>query len=111
MNWRAYLVMAYGVLLIAGGIIGFVMANSVPSLIMGCGSALLILASGYNMLLNQPVGRKVALATTVFLLAFFVYRFFLTGKIMPAGMMAIASIIIIITLFYKAKELKPLKHK
>jgi uncharacterized membrane protein (UPF0136 family) len=60
----------YGVLLIVGGVMGFVMGKSVPSLISGGGGGLLMLLAGRGFGQRQswalPLGLVVALAVAVF---------------------------------------------
>lgn len=99
MKWRAYLVLIYGVLLLIGGLIGHVKANSFASLIMGSSSAALILASGWLMLRGQPIGSKIAMILSALLLIFFTYRFLISGKFMPSGLMALISVIILTVLY------------
>lgn len=83
----------FGVLTIAGGIIGYFKAGSVVSIIAGAITGILLLISAWLLPENLPVGLTIALFTSALLAAQFVPKFFRTGKVMPAGMMSIFSVI------------------
>lgn len=111
MKWRAYAVVFYGILILAGGLIGHIKANSLPSLLMGSGSALLILACGWAMFKNNINGLKGSIALSTLLFFFFTYRYILTGKMMPAGLMATISLIMLILLYSELKKLTCCREK
>ena len=84
----------YVVLLLGGGIMGF-RAGSRISLIMGSVSACLMIASLLAMK-HSPLGGQIAIAlVSLVLAAVFVIRFVKTGAFMPAGLMLIASAIVL----------------
>jgi uncharacterized membrane protein (UPF0136 family) len=83
---------AYGILAIVGGILGYVQANSKISLIAGCGCGILLLISGILQLQGQAWGLLAAIVITVILLLAFIMRFIKTRKFMPAGLMLILGI-------------------
>lgn len=91
---KVYLIALYGLLIIAGGIIGYVSKQSMPSLIMGgiFGSALLYLAYGVSRKCKWSY--NIALGISLFLTCFFAYRYFITYAILPAGLMAIISAVV-----------------
>lgn len=82
----------YGLLNIAGGIMGYVKSKSKISLIMGCllGTELVLCAiatlKGYN-------GLPVASVLTGLLIIVFGIRWVKTKKIMPAGLMVTLGVI------------------
>src|SRR5205814_298212 len=86
----------FAVLTIIGGCIGYAKADSVISMIAGLITGFLLLAAGW-LVLQGPLGRNIgfpiALAVSVLLAARFVPQLIRTGKIMPAGMMSILSVI------------------
>lgn len=82
------ILLTYALLLLAGGATGYYIAGSLPSLVMGTGTALLVGILGF---LKSNYAHSAALVITLLLTGFFGYRFALTGKFMPAGMMALAS--------------------
>ena len=88
-------VAVYGVLVCAGGIIGYLTAHSIASLAMGglFGAALLICAAA--MLKSKLVAYYASMGLSATLSAFFIYRFLQTWKIMPAGFMAVVSLVVL----------------
>lgn len=96
MKISAFVFIFYGILVLAGGIIGYMKANSQPSLIMGSVFALLLIASGIALLKQSDLAYFAGVALSVILTFFFSYRFFITQNFMPAGMMAIVSLVVVI---------------
>jgi uncharacterized membrane protein (UPF0136 family) len=78
---------AYGLLSIAGGILGYAKAKSKVSLISGLVSGLALMLCGLLQFQDQAWARFVAIAITGILTIVFVVRFQKTRKWMPAGMM------------------------
>ncbi|KAF0250457.1 MAG: hypothetical protein FD167_129 [bacterium] len=93
-----YIVLAYGLLVIIGGVIGFVKAKSNASLIAGVVSGLLVLTSGFIMLSGIALGTYLALATTFILMGVFGVRLAKTKAFMPSGMLFILNDIVFILL-------------
>ena len=83
----------FGVLTIVGGIIGYVSKGSVPSIIAGSISGILLITAGFLLPQHQTAGLGLALVVSILLAAQFVPKFFATGKMMPAGMMSILSVL------------------
>jgi uncharacterized membrane protein (UPF0136 family) len=86
----------FGILTIAGGIVGYVKAGSVVSIIAGSISGILLLVAAWLMPDRQAAGLIVALIVSVLLAGQFVPKFFSTHKVMPAGLMSVLSVIGII---------------
>jgi uncharacterized membrane protein (UPF0136 family) len=100
MNPRVGLVVliVYAVLLIVGGVIGFVKARSRPSLIAGVVSGILALIAAWISSTpgsNEDAGYSLALLLAVILFIFFGYRASKTRKFMPGGLLAVASVLVI----------------
>ena len=89
MNWSIIAGIAYGILAIVGGIIGYVQAQSKTSLISGSISGLLLIFAGVMQLQGQAWGLILATVITAVLLIVFAVRLSKTRKFMPAGLMAI----------------------
>src|SRR5438094_7947690 len=77
----------FGALTIIGGIIGYVKAGSLPSIIAGAITGLLLLIAAFLLTDHRTVGLATAFIVSLLLAAQFVPKLIRTGKIMPAGMM------------------------
>jgi uncharacterized membrane protein (UPF0136 family) len=83
----------FGLLTIVGGVIGYVKAGSTASIIAGGISGVALLAAAFLMPGNIGLGLIIAGIVSVLLAGGFIPNFMQTGKIMPAGLMAILSVI------------------
>ena len=83
----------FGLLTIAGGIMGFVKAGSHASLIAGSLSGLLLLLAAFLLPSHAPIGLALGGIVSLLLIGYFLPAFFRTGKMMPAGMMSLLSIL------------------
>lgn len=92
----------YIALLAIGGIMGYVMSKSHASLVASFASALALFLS---ITFIKP--KKASLTTTVILLvlldSFFAYRYALTSKFFPAGIMSLVTFAFIIVFMKKSK--------
>jgi uncharacterized membrane protein (UPF0136 family) len=88
---RIYLYV-FGALTIAGGIMGYVKANSRPSLIAGVSSGVLLAFAAYLVGAKGMIGLLLGLVVSLPLAGRFVSSFRKTKKVMPAGLMAVLSI-------------------
>jgi uncharacterized membrane protein (UPF0136 family) len=91
---RWYLVV-FGVLTIAGGVMGFVKAKSRPSLVAGgiSGAALVVGAYLVGTGSLTRVGLFTGLVVSLALAARFVGAFRKSKKVMPAGLMALLGVV------------------
>ncbi len=95
----AWIILIYGVLVALGGVMGYVRAQSVPSLVAGGIAGLLLIASAVAMMRGPfQVGWWAALIIAVLLLLRFGSAAFSNFKMMPGGLMIILSVIAIIVL-------------
>jgi uncharacterized membrane protein (UPF0136 family) len=86
----------FGVLTIAGGVVGYVKAGSAASIIAGSIAGVVLLVAAFLLPEYRTVGLATALIISLLLAAQFIPKFLRTGKVMPAGMMSILSAIGII---------------
>ncbi|CAG9760258.1 unnamed protein product [Ceutorhynchus assimilis] len=77
-----------------GGIMGYVKAGSIPSLAAGliCGTVLVI---GAYQTSQDPSNYGLQLGTSSLLAGLMGFRYYKSGKIMPAGVVSLLSIAII----------------
>jgi uncharacterized membrane protein (UPF0136 family) len=83
----------FGILTIAGGIVGYVKAGSVASIIAGSITGVLLLVAAFLLPQHRGVGLATAFVISLVLAGQFVPKFLQTGRVMPAGMMSILSVI------------------
>src|SRR5205807_7839711 len=83
----------FGVLTIVGGIVGYVKAGSVSSIIAGAITGVLLLIAAALLPDHRLIGLATAFVVSLLLAARFVPKFIGTGKVMPAGLMSILSVI------------------
>lgn len=102
MNIRS-LLLFYSLVVFAGGIIGFIKAQSTASLISGFSFGCLILTSSILLKQYQNFGKKMALTLAAFLALFFTYRFMNSFAFFPSGIMALISLGVFLTIL-KGKE-------
>ena len=98
MNLGIIAAIAYGILAIVGGIIGYVQAQSKASLISGSISGLLLLFAGLMQLQGQAWGVILAIVVTAVLVIVFAVRLAKTRKFMPAGLMTILGVATLVVL-------------
>ena len=83
----------FGLLTIAGGIMGYVKAGSTASLIAGSISGLLLLLAAFLLPSHVLLGLALGGIVSLLLIGYFLPAFFRTGKMMPAGMMSLLSVL------------------
>jgi uncharacterized membrane protein (UPF0136 family) len=83
----------FGLLTIVGGIIGYVKAGSAASIIAGAISGIALLVAAFLLPGNAAAGLVIAGIVSLLLAGRFIPNFMQTGKVMPAGLMAVLSAI------------------
>ena len=83
----------FGILTIVGGVIGYLKAGSMASIIAGSISGVLLLLAAWLMPEHQAVGLFIALIVSLLLAGQFIPKFFQTFKVMPAGLMSVLSVL------------------
>ncbi len=83
----------FGILTIAGGVIGYVKAGSTASIIAGSISGVLLLVAAFLLPGKALVGLTIALVVSLLLAGRFVPAFLRSGKIMPDAIMALLSLL------------------
>jgi len=86
---NGYYLLAYAILVFSGGLVGFILKKSTPSLVAGGFFGLALLWASVLHFTYRKWGIYLAFALLFLLEAFFSYRFILTEAFFPAGMMLI----------------------
>ncbi len=95
MSFPVLLLYIYGILLILGGLMGYVKAKSLPSLIAGTVCGVIALLLGYYY--TWKFAPYAALLLSILLIVIMGRRFLRTRKVMPAGLVVVLSFIVAIT--------------
>ncbi|CAI9736623.1 14C [Octopus vulgaris] len=88
-----YIGTAYSATLILGGIMGYVKTGSAISMAAGISTGTLAGVGAYQMSMDHK-NAGLSLCVSTFMTALMGYRFAMTRKIMPAGVIAAASTLV-----------------
>ena len=97
----------YGILMLGGGVMGYVKAHSKPSLIMGIISGILIFIGVYLLGSNLKIGMMLVTAVSAMLTGVFLLRLLKTHSFMPAGMLLLLSAAVLIFCLSQWQNIKP----
>ena len=86
----------FGLLTIIGGVMGYLKAGSMASIIAGSISGALLLIAAFLLPNNVVAGLALAGVVSILLAGRFVPAFIKSGDLMPGGMMSVLSVIGII---------------
>lgn len=106
MNLSIIAAFLYGILAIAGGIIGYTQARSRVSLLSGSISGLLLILAAYLQLQGQTWGSILAVLVSGVLVVVFAFRLAKTRKFMPAGLMTILGMLSLVVMVNQMVALK-----
>jgi uncharacterized membrane protein (UPF0136 family) len=85
-------ILVYGVVVLLGGVMGYVKAKSQVSLFSGVGSGIALLVAWFICRQSPGVGMGLATFLGLVLFIVFVIRFSKTRAFMPAGLMTLFSL-------------------
>lgn len=104
MKYHSLVVGIYAALIIIGGFIGYIKAQSHMSLIMGVGAGTLLFISAAGIYYSQGWGLLLAFLLTGLLMFFFGYRFYTTQLFLPAGLMTTLSVLSLLFLSFLPRK-------
>ncbi len=97
-QWPVFILYVYGILLIVGGVMGYVKAQSIPSLVAGGICGLIALLLGYNY--TWHFAPYAALILAIVLIVLMGRRYLRTRKAMPALLIVVMSLVVAIVQLY-----------
>lgn len=100
MKFFSYAISAFSLLVLSGGVYGFLKASSVPSLVMSLVFFILLLIGSVQVYKGNIKALYLSAITVFALHLFFLMRFLKTLKLMPAGVMVLLTASLGIPLFY-----------
>ena len=97
----ALIVLLYGILVAVGGVMGYVKAGSVASLVSGGGAGLILLGASVAMMRGSyALGWWISLLVALLLLGRFGMAAMNDFKLMPGGMVIVMSLIVLAVLLF-----------
>ncbi len=102
------IIFIYSLLVFSGGVMGFAMKRSTPSLVAGSIFGLSLLFTSIKTMTFHRWGLIAAFSLILALDTFFSYRFLSTQKVFPAGAMLLLTTAIIVILIFQLWKLKKL---
>lgn len=91
MKLKSLIVASYAALILIGGIIGYLVAGSFISIIVSAIFAIVLFGCSYLIYRENTMAYTIATSLVFTLMLFFGYRYFVTFKIAPAGIMTLIS--------------------
>ncbi|KAF6022713.1 hypothetical protein EB796_018989 [Bugula neritina] len=91
---------AYALAIAAGGLAGYIKAGSIPSLAAGVSFGVVVLVGTYLVSIQQPLGQILVIGTAVALTFVMGKRFMNSGKVMPAGVVTLLSVLVLLRFAY-----------
>lgn len=105
MRKTALIVSFYALLVVSGGVMGYLSKGSLPSLLGGIGMGIPLGVISLWMFKRKSVNSLYwALCLTFLLDAFFTVRTLKTGSMFPSGIMCIASLMLIFVLVMRVRR-------
>src|SRR5437773_12001092 len=83
----------FGVLTIAGGVVGYVKADSVASIIAGSITGVLLLVAAFLLPEHRAIGLATAFIISLLLAPQFALKFLRTGRVLRSEMLSILSVL------------------
>lgn len=104
MQTTALEIWAYGMIMMLGGVMGYLKVGSKASLLSGVGMGLALLGSGYGVWHERREALIASVVIAALLVALFAIRLAKTKRFMPAGVLAILSLAAVIIFGFALKK-------
>lgn len=98
MRVAIWIVIAFGLIIFGGGVIGYVTKHSLASLIAGSLFGIALLSSAYALSQGIYKGHYIALILAILLTVFFHVRFVQCQQFMPSGLLSILGCLVSVSL-------------
>ena len=105
-----FITFIYSILVFTGGLMGFIMKQSTPSLIAGSLFGLALLFTSIKTITFHRWALNMTLLLTLALDTFFSYRYLATQKLFPAGAMLFITSLTLILMIFQIYKLKKMAH-
>jgi len=96
MKSAGWITVFFGILILIGGVIGRIQADSAASLVMGISFGVLLILASISMFQEHLVGTYLGILLILLLDAFFTFRWLLTFKFFPPGIFSIISTVVLV---------------
>jgi uncharacterized membrane protein (UPF0136 family) len=104
---KSVLILAlYGLLILAGGVMGHSKAASMASLVMGVTFGLALLACSFALYKKKRASIWIAVSLIIVLDAFFTYRYAHTQRFMPSGLLSLVSLATLFAFILQVRKQK-----
>lgn len=104
MKAASWITLLYGIFIFLGGLMGHIKAGSTASLISGVSFGVLLVLAAFGMFRDHLLPAYFALILTLVLDAIFTYRWLLTFKFMPSGLMSLLTLGVLAALLVLLKN-------
>ncbi len=104
MRLAAWSVLIYALIVAAGGVFGYVHSHSLASLYASLPFSVALLSCVNGLFHSKRWSLLTALVLVIVLDAFFTYRFSLSFKWMPAGMMMVMSLLTLTMIIFSVRK-------
>ena len=104
MKITATIVGVYALIILIGGLIGYMKAASMASLVCGLAFSIILFLCAYAISRGKLAAQYVALGVTFVLDGFFTHRFAKTLHFIPSGLMSLLSLAVIIVIALKIRK-------
>ena len=100
--------LVFSIIVFSGGVMGFAMKKSIPSLVAGSFFGLSLLFSSIKTMTFHRWGLIATFALILALDTFFSYRFVTTQKLFPTGAMLLLTTLVLVIQMLQLRKLKNL---